>query len=118
MRRFIAVLIIITAGWMVCDGTRALVVGDYVTPGSGPHAGLLGPWASVVQAVGLAPRSPAMKLIFVGYGLAYLAVLVAWLMRRPWARSALLVVAVLGLWYVPVGTVTNLVVIAWVWLRT
>ncbi len=103
---------------MVFDGTRALVVGDYVMPGSGPPAGRLAPWAGVVQAVGLTPRSPAMKLIFVGYGLAYLAVLVAWLKRQPWARSGLLVMAVLGLWYVPVGTVTNLVVLAWVGLRT
>lgn len=118
MRRFIPVLIILTAGWMVFDGTRALVVGDYVTPGSGPHAGQLGPWAGVVQAIGIAPRSPAMKLIFVGYGLAYLAVLMAWLMHKPWARTALLVVAVLGLWNLPVGTGANLVVITWLWWRT
>ena len=33
----------VEAGWMVFDGTRALVVGDYVTPSSEEHAGEPGP---------------------------------------------------------------------------
>jgi len=34
----------VEAGWMLFDGSRALIVGDYVTAKSGPYAGQLGPW--------------------------------------------------------------------------
>jgi hypothetical protein len=67
--------------WMTFDGTRALIVGDYVTPSSGVHAGELGPWSHVVKAVGIPPRSTAMKLIFVAYGLAWLLITVGFAFR-------------------------------------
>ncbi len=97
---------------MVFDGSRALVVGDYVTPDTGPHTGQLGPWSEVVQAVGIPPRSTGMKLVFVGYGLAYLVTTVAFLVRAPGARRSMIIVALLGLWYLPFGTLINLVVLA------
>lgn len=103
----IAVLVVLNAGWMIFDGTRALILGDYVTT----KTGQLGPWANVVEAVGMPPRSALMKSIFVVYGLAYLIVMLAFLLKVPWAWSALLVVAALGLWYLPFGTLMNLVVI-------
>ncbi len=53
------------AGWMMFDGMRALIVGDYVTPKKGPYAGQLGPWSKLVSAIGLAPRS---TLIFMHIG--------------------------------------------------
>ncbi len=61
----VAVLAVVVAGWFLFDGLYALITGDYVTPKSGEHAGQLGPWSSVVSAVGITPRSTAMKLIFV-----------------------------------------------------
>jgi len=48
------------AGYMVVDGLRALLVGDFVTPKSGPYVGRLGPWAELVSAIGIAPRSALM----------------------------------------------------------
>lgn len=62
----IAALALFEAGWMAFDGVRALATGDYVTPSSGPYAGQLGPWSQVVSAVGIPPRSTAMKAIFAG----------------------------------------------------
>lgn len=117
MRWLITTLVILNAGWMVFDGMRALIVGDYVTPKSGAHAGQLGPWASVVHAAGIAPRATVMKVIFVVYGLAYLAALTAFLLQPSWAKPALLLIAALGLWYLPFGTLINLIVMALVWLR-
>ena len=58
-------LIAATAGWMVFDGTRALIVGDYFTQQNGEFAGQLGPWSYLVQAIGLDPRSVWMKLLFI-----------------------------------------------------
>ena len=107
----IAILVLFTAGWMLFDGTRALLVGDYVTPTTGEYAGQLGPWANLVEAVGLEPRSALMKSIFVLYGALALTMLVCYLLGYPWAPGALIVVCFLGLWYLPFGTITSLVVL-------
>ena len=53
---------------MVADGARALVLGDYVTIG-----GELGPWAALLDAIGVDPRAAAVKAFFVLYGSAWLA---------------------------------------------
>jgi len=105
----IVILVAFTAGWMLFDGTRALIVGDYVTPASGEYAGQLGPWSNLVKAVGIEPRSTLMKLIFVGYGLTALAIAACFVFGMPWARAAMIVVCILGLWFLPIGTVVNAV---------
>jgi hypothetical protein len=105
-------LVVIIGGWMLSDGLHALNSGDFVTPKSGAHAGQLGPWASLLFAVGLDPRSTLIKLVFVGYASAYLAAAITFAARVPGAWWALLVLAILGLWYLPFGTVANLAVIA------
>jgi len=108
-RRAIVSLILITAGWMLFDGARALIVGDYVTPQAGDYAGQLGLWAVLVAAVGIEPRSTLMKLIFVGYGLTGLVLAVCFARGMAWARAALMAACVLGLWYAPFGTLTNVI---------
>ena len=97
-----------SAGWMLFDGARALILGDYVTPQTGEYAGQLGPWSNLATAVGIEPRSILMKLIFVTQGLGSLTLLTGYILRKPWAGNALLVIALLGLWYLPIGTLTNL----------
>jgi hypothetical protein len=99
------------AGYMLFDGVRALVVGDYITPKSGAYAGRLGPWANLVKAVGIEPRSRLMKWIFVTYGAAWLAIAVAFVLGLPWAWVAMLIAAIGSLWYLVVGTVTSVVII-------
>ena len=88
----IVVLVIITAGWMLFDGTRALIVGDYVTPTTGQYAGQLGPWSILVKAIGIEPRSTLMKSIFVVYGLAALTVAVCFILGLAWARVAMIII--------------------------
>ena len=102
-------LALIEGGWLAFDGGRALVVGDYVTPKSGQYAGQLGPWAKVVSAVRIEPRSTLMKSIHLAVGLAWLVVMVCFAMRLPWAWSGMVVCAVLGLWYLPFGTILSVV---------
>lgn len=101
-------LVASTAGWMVFDGTRALLLGDYVTPQSGEFAGQLGPWSNLVKAVGIEPRSLGMKLIFIAQGLATLIAVIYYILNKSWARSGLLTAMLLGLWYLPIGTLLNL----------
>ena len=102
-------LALIEGGWLAFDGGRALVVGDYVTPKSGQYAGQLGPWAKVVSAVGIEPRSTMMKSIHLALGLVWLVVMICFALRLPWAWSGMLVCAVLGLWYLPFGTLLSVI---------
>ena len=106
------VLLVSTAGWMLFDGTRALIIGDYVTPQTGEYAGQLGPWSNLVQAVGIEPRSILMKLIFVTQGLGSLTLVTGYIFHKSWAKNALLIVALLGLWYLPIGTLINLLALS------
>lgn len=105
----VLVLALIEGGWLAFDGSRALVVGDYVTPRSGQYAGQLGPWAKVVSAVGIEPRSALMKSIHVVLGAVWLGVMVCFALGVPWARTGMLVCAVLGLWYLPFGTLLSII---------
>lgn len=102
--------------FMTFDGVRALAVGDYLTPTTGDHAGQLGPWSSVVSAIGIAPRSTGMKVAFVLFGLGWLTAAVAFLRRASWSRGALAAVAVATLWYLPVGTLISVLVLVLVGL--
>lgn len=108
----VAGLVLLNGGWMAFDGGTALLVGDYVTPKTGQLAGTLGPWSRIVEAVGIGPRSTLMKSIFLIYGLAYLAATAAFILGAPPARWAVVILAVLGLWYIPFGTLINIIVLA------
>jgi hypothetical protein len=50
-----------------------------------------------------------MKLIFVAYGLSWLVIALAFLLRAQWAWLAMFVAAVATLWYLPVGTLFGLI---------
>ena len=121
MRVLRVVIIVLALGpglFMTFDGLRALTVGDYLTPTSGPYAGQLGPWSGVVSAVGLAPRSSMMKVIFVAFGLSWLGATAAFVRRTRGSSGALAGLAVATLWYLPVGTVlSGLVLIGLALLR-
>ncbi len=105
----VLVLALIEGGWLAFDGGRAIVVGDYVTPKSGQYAGQLGPWAKVVSAVGIEPRSTLMKSIHLVLGLAWIVVMICFALGLPWAWSGMLACAVLGLWYLPFGTILSVI---------
>src|SRR5688572_18683824 len=97
---------------MAFDGTLALVTGEYLTPSEGPYAGQLGPWHHIVSAIGIDPRSTFMKLVFLVYGLAWLAVIVAFIRRRPRSWAAMLLAALGSSWNLFFGTMTSVVLVA------
>ncbi|HEX9085829.1 MAG TPA: hypothetical protein VF836_13900 [Gemmatimonadaceae bacterium] len=109
VRLAVVALGLVEGAWMTFDGTRALTVGDYVTPSSGAHAGQLGPWNYAVRAVGIAPRSTAMKLIFVVYGVSWLIISLGLGLQSTWASQAMLIAAIATLWYLPVGTLFGII---------
>ena len=97
--------------WLVFDGGRALIVGDYVTPSTGPHAGQLGPWSRILSAIGLEPRSTMIKCLHLCLGVAWLIALIVFLVRPAAGWWVLLVCGVATLWYLPVGTVASLILL-------
>ncbi len=107
----ILALAVSVAGFMAFDGTRALVVGDYLTPQSGQFAGQLGPWAALVSAVGINPRSTGMKAFFALYGLSWLAVAVAYTRGAKCSWETMMLACVAILWYLPIGTAASAVMI-------
>lgn len=105
MRWLVAVLLVFVGSWMTFDGTRAIVVGDYITPSSGQYAGKLGPWSRLVERIGIPARSKAMKASFIAIGLVHLAAAVLLVLDAGVASGWLaLVASVIGLWYLPLGT--------------
>jgi hypothetical protein len=104
LRWIIVSLALIEAGWMAFDGTRALVVGNYVTP----KDGRLGPWSKVVSSIGIEPRSTLMKTVFSVFGTIWLIVTIAFAANLGWANTAMFVCAVASLWYLPLGTILGL----------
>ncbi len=111
MRWVIVVVALVAAGWLAFDGAHALISGDYVTPKSGSHAGQLGPWSKVFDAMGIDPRSLLVKWLHLLVGAAWLGAIVWFALRARRAWIAMLIGAVAGLWYVPFGTVISLLVI-------
>jgi hypothetical protein len=111
LRWIAAVLCVVQGGYMTLDGARALVVGSYITPGSGDHAGQLGPWARIVGAVGIAPESTGMKTGFVALGVLWLGLAAGLAAGTSWAWPAGIVLAVGTLWYLVPGTVLSVLVL-------
>lgn len=105
----IVALGLMQGGWLAFDGSRALIVGDYVTPGSGQYAGQLGPWAKLVSGVGIEPRSTLMKSVHLALGVLWIVMTVCFMLRVPWAWSGMLTCAVLSLWYLPFGTLFGVI---------
>ena len=112
----VVVLAFIQGAWMSFDGSRALTKGDYVTPKKGEYAGQLGPWAALVTALGIDPRSGFMKSLFVVYGVAWQVGAVLFFLKVSWAWWFLMALAVGSLWYLPVGTLISLVQIGLLYL--
>lgn len=99
----IAFLVLVDAGWMVLDGALALATGTYVGE-------TLGPWATLVSAIGVDPLSTGMKVFFVAFGALWLSLTGAYLARRRGSWEALGAVTVAGLWFLPVGTLLSLAI--------
>jgi hypothetical protein len=111
MKWLVLALGIFQGTWLMFDGTRAFVAGDYVTPKTGPRAGQLGPWSRIVSAVGLQPRSPVIKCLHVCLGLAWLVAAAAFILRPATGWWLVLCCGIATLWYLPIGTLLSLMVI-------
>ena len=95
-------------GFMLFDGLHALISGDYVKPATGEFAGQLGPWAELVQSVGIPPESMVMKWLFILLGSAGLFIGIAFIRKTSRAWKAFLVISICSLWYLVPGTLLSI----------
>jgi uncharacterized membrane protein YphA (DoxX/SURF4 family) len=58
----ISILSITLGAWLIFDGTRKLVTGYY----TGEQTIGLGPWATLVSAIGIRPSDMALPFLFLG----------------------------------------------------
>ena len=93
---------LVVGGFQIIDGVHVLRTGTYIGPPTP------GPWRHVVSAVGLDPF--AMGPVFITLGSAWLLA-TGWLLVTSSTAAwwTCLAVAVLTLWYLPVGTVLSVV---------
>lgn len=108
LKWIIVVLAVFNFGYMSFDGSRGLIVGDYVRPETGEYAGQLGPWAEVVTEVGMDPESNTMKTIFLVWGIVGLIIAVSLAMDVENAATYLLILSICSLWYLVPGTILSI----------
>jgi hypothetical protein len=106
-----ALLSVALGAWMIFDGARALIVGDYFTPRTGRYAGSLGPWVGLVLRLGIDPRATPMKVLFVGFGVAWLLVGAGLVFGTAGILQIAIVLAFATLWYLPLGSAIALAVL-------
>jgi hypothetical protein len=111
LKWIVVVIALVAGGWMLFDGLHAFATGDYVTPASGARAGELGPWAALVEALGIEPRSTLMKTVFVAYGAAWLIVAAAFALGERWTLGPMRALAFGALWYLVIGTVLSVLLL-------
>lgn len=109
LRWVVLAIALIQGGWFTFDGSRALIVGDYLTASRGPRAGQLGPWSRIVSALGLEPRSKSIKCLHLILGITWLISLITFAMRPDLGWWAILGCSIASLWYLPLGTVLSMV---------
>lgn len=112
LKWIILALALFQGSWLTFDGSRALIAGDYTTPSSGPRVGQLGPWSRIVSALGFEPRSTFIKCLHLFLGIAWLVALIVFIMRPASGWWLIFGCAIASLWYLPIGTLLSILVIA------
>jgi len=91
--------------WMLWDANHRLTSGDYYR-----FEGQLGPWAKIVEAIGLDPLGDTMLTIFFIYGVAWIAATILLILTKPPTRRPLMILPILTIWYLSAFTIPALVI--------
>jgi hypothetical protein len=89
---------------MVFDGVHVMLRGKYFGPDKP------GPWTVLFSRVGIDPFR--LGPMFVAFGVMWILFLTAMLFGRTWGWYGATAVAILSLWYLPLGTILSLLYLA------
>lgn len=104
LQQAIFIIVLLQGCWLIFDGIHVMVKGQYFGPPSP------GPWSKLVQRVGIDPMTLGFPFVLLG-GLWLIGGGMT-LVGQDWAWNLALGVAVATLWYLPIGTVLSLTMIA------
>jgi hypothetical protein len=104
MKILLIIIAFIAGGFMLLDGIYVMLNGKYIGPDKP------GPWANLFYKLNV----NVFKLgpLFVTYGLVWLIFLYGVITSQAWAYKLGLIISLLTLWYLPVGTLLSLIVLA------
>ena len=101
----ISILSFILGAWLIFDGTRKLVTGYY----TGEQTIGLGPWATLVSAIGIRPSDVAFPFLFLGMLWIVNGVIVLLGSSTRYERA--IAISIVTLFYALPGTLVGLVTI-------
>lgn len=103
MKVLISILGLLNGAYRLIDGIHVIFKGKYIGPEKP------GSWAYLFEKLGL----DVSKLgpVFVIYGLVWLFWLFSLLTNQPWTFKLGLAVSVLTFWYLPVGTLSSMLIL-------
>lgn len=104
MKLLITILGFLNGAYMLLDGLFVMIKGKYIGPEKP------GPWANIFYKLNV----DVFKLgpLFIVFGLIWLTWLYAVWTHRSWAYTLGIFISVLTLWYLPVGTLFSLIILA------
>jgi uncharacterized membrane protein YphA (DoxX/SURF4 family) len=101
----ISILSFILGAWLVLDGTRKLVTGYY----TGEQTIGLGPWATLVSAIGIQPSDMAFPFFFLGVLWIVNGVIVLLSSSTRYERT--IAISIVTLFYAIPGTIVSIITI-------
>ena len=104
MKMLIVVLSFALGAWMVFDGLHVLIKNKYFGP---PQPG---PWRIIVQVMGIDPFK--LGIPFTLLGCIWIIGSIGLLSGASWSWPYCITTAILSMWYLPVGTIISVTVIA------
>jgi hypothetical protein len=111
LKAIIIIMSLISSGYMAFDGLRAFITGDYLRFKNGEHAGELGPWTNIAEAMGIDPMSALMKSIFVIVGVYGLIATGAFAMNKKQGFLMLVIFCIASAWNLMFGTMSSVIVL-------
>ncbi len=102
----ISILSFILGAWLLFDGTRKLVTGYY----TGEQAIGLGPWATIVSAIGIRPADMAFPFLFLG--ILWIVNGVIFLLGADTRYERAIAISIVTLFYALLGTTVSIITIA------
>jgi hypothetical protein len=101
----IPILSFILGAWLIFDGTRKLVTGYY----TGEQTIGLGPWATLVSAIGIRPSDMAFPFLFLGVLWIVNGVIV--LLGSSAIYERIIAISIVTLFYALPGTIVGIITI-------
>jgi uncharacterized membrane protein YphA (DoxX/SURF4 family) len=101
----ISILSFFLGAWLIFDGTRKLVTGYY----TGEQTIGLGPWATIVSAIGVRPAEMALPLLFLG--ILWIANGIIVLLGSSTRYERAIAISIVTLFYAIPGTLVSIITI-------